>query len=223
MTMKILAFDISGFSCSIALGDIKSGQYDITSHFHAEMAFGQAHMLLPEIQRMLEEKNISVKDLDGIAVTRGPGSFTGIRAQLAAAKGLALAHTVPVFGVDNFSVYAHKARMSGEPLLVALETKRRDLYVQLFSDPNTPIWGEGDSLEAESLAQKIMKENIQDIRVVGDGQDHLSTVKGFSIDKNVCSIKAQDILSYVAHIGVQRFSKNLDLLKPLYLRPALVQ
>lgn len=222
MTMKILAFDISGFACSIAIGALEENACKILASYHQEMVLGQAHILMPKIHEILSAHSLEISDLDAIAVTRGPGSFTGIRAGIAAAKGMAISHDLPVLPVNNFDVYAFLTPKDEFPLIVALETKRRDLYVQLYNTTREFLWGDGESLEIEEILPRIQKYGIKSVPVVGDGQNHLEKMDGFSIDKNVCSIRADDMLSYVAHIGVDAFNRDETSIKPLYLRPALV-
>jgi tRNA threonylcarbamoyladenosine biosynthesis protein TsaB len=103
---------------------------------HRAMAHGQAEALLPMVDRAMREARLAASDLDFVAVTTGPGSFTGIRIGLAAARGIALALDVPLIGVTGFEAAA-AAVCDPDPgdqfLLVALESRRADLYVQLFN------------------------------------------------------------------------------------------
>lgn len=98
------------------------------------MERGQAEALLPMIEAVLAGARLNVEALDLIAVTVGPGSFTGVRTGLATARGLALARGLPLIGVTCFEVVAHS--VSNEalelPLIVALESKRSELFLQRF-------------------------------------------------------------------------------------------
>ena len=98
---------------------------------------GQAEALLPLIDDVVREAGLTASGLDIVAVTTGPGSFTGIRVGIAAALGIALAADLPLIGVTSFEAVVEtvpsEAR-AGRHLLVALESRRADLYVQFF-DP----------------------------------------------------------------------------------------
>lgn len=98
------------------------------------MMHGQAEALLPLVDEAMRASGLTVAALDLVAVTTGPGSFTGIRVGLAAARGIALAANLPLLGVTGFEAAAAgaEAAMDGRCLVVALESRRADLYVQLF-------------------------------------------------------------------------------------------
>ena len=101
-----------------------------------DMATGQAERLFPALDELLARSGVTYKDLSRIAVTTGPGSFTGLRIGLSAARGLALALNIPVVGIP--SLLALSLTGTG-PLAVLLDAKRGEAYVQLFSGPAAPI------------------------------------------------------------------------------------
>jgi tRNA threonylcarbamoyladenosine biosynthesis protein TsaB len=101
------------------------------------MPRGQAEALLPMVDRVMQEAAMPVAALDLVAATVGPGSFTGIRVGLAAAQGIALAAALPLVGVTGFEAVAacvDRSRLGdGRLLLAALESRRAELYVQVFA------------------------------------------------------------------------------------------
>src|SRR5690606_26907179 len=76
---------------------------------YEEMATGQAERLMPMIDEVLRESGRKLQDLDAIAVTEGPGTFTGVRVGVAAARGLALATGLPIRATTSLHVMAHRA------------------------------------------------------------------------------------------------------------------
>lgn len=98
-----------------------------------DMATGQAERLFPAIDELLARTGIGYPDLSRIAVTTGPGSFTGLRIGLSAARGLGLALGIPVVGVP--SLLAISLAAEGGPLAVLLDARRGEAYVQLFTGP----------------------------------------------------------------------------------------
>src|SRR5581483_5869032 len=122
---KVLAFDCSGASCSAAvvIDDRSAAQRFVA------MERGHAETLLPMIETVLREAALTPAALDLLAVTIGPGSFTGLRNGLAAARGLALARKLPAIGVPSFdAILADEA--GDRPLFIVLESKRAELFVQ---------------------------------------------------------------------------------------------
>ena len=107
------------------------------------MAHGQAEALLPMVDGALRRTGLPAAALDLIAVTIGPGSFTGIRVGLAAAQGIALGLDRPLIGVTGFEAVAAICGPDSIDcncdLLVALESRRADLYVQIFDAAGRPL------------------------------------------------------------------------------------
>lgn len=98
---------------------------------YQEMATGQGELLMSFIQNVLKKLKKTPADLTHIAVTVGPGSFTGVRIGLATARGLGLALKIPVLGVDNF-VATSVGHTKQLPHKVILDSKRDDYFVQDF-------------------------------------------------------------------------------------------
>lgn len=103
-----------------------------------EMAQGQAERIFPAIDELLARNGLAYKDLGRIAVTTGPGSFTGLRIGLSAARGLGLALSLPVVGVPSLTAIS----LGGAgPTAVLLDARRDEAYFQRFAAPGAP---EGD-------------------------------------------------------------------------------
>jgi tRNA threonylcarbamoyladenosine biosynthesis protein TsaB len=125
----VLAFDAAGSACSVAIGQGER----VLGYERREMRHGHAEALLPMIDRVMTAAGLTPGDVGAVAVSVGPGGFTGIRAGLAAAHGLALAVGASLAGVTSFTAVAARAPDDKAPLLVALDSRRDDLYVQLFA------------------------------------------------------------------------------------------
>lgn len=137
--VNVLAFDCSTQSCSVAV----TGGGDVLAHRWAAMARGQAEALMPMIGEALAESGLDWSDLDLVAVTVGPGTFTGLRIGLAAARGMALAGNLPVAGVTTCEAVAHSVPMAerdgGRILLACIDGKRADVFVQAFDAALQPL------------------------------------------------------------------------------------
>ena len=135
--MNVLAFDTCFGACSAAA--LWNGQ--LTWRYE-EMATGQAERLVPMIGEVLEESGARLPDLDTIAVTEGPGTFTGTRVSVAAARGLALATNLPIRAASSLHVMARRAFSelgdvaAGLTLAVCVDARGGQVFVQLF-DPET--------------------------------------------------------------------------------------
>ena len=109
--MKLLALDSSAAACSVALWDDREEKTGspIVAHRGKYMERGQSEALIPLVDSVMEETGWIFSDLDRLGVTVGPGSFTGVRVGLAAARGLALAGRLPLVGVTSFEAIAFEA------------------------------------------------------------------------------------------------------------------
>ena len=134
-----LAFDATGFACSVA---VAAGE-TILVRDRLATRYGQAERLLPMIDDAFRRASLPPAAIDLIGATVGPGSFTGIRVSLSAAQGIALATRARLIGVSGFeAVVANLARSVGKSpgyFLVALESRRKDLYIQIFDYAGGPL------------------------------------------------------------------------------------
>jgi tRNA threonylcarbamoyladenosine biosynthesis protein TsaB len=136
--MKILALDSAMTACSAA---VRVDRVTI-AHERLDLPRGQSEILLPLIERVRRAAGLAFADIDRFAVTVGPGHFTGLRAGLAAARGLALAAGRPLLGVTTLSAVAAgvpAAERAGALVVVALASKRAQPYVQAFDAGLQPL------------------------------------------------------------------------------------
>lgn len=127
--MRVLAFDTALPACSAALFDGDR----LLAQQNAAMPRGQAERLVPMIEAVRDEAGLDLADIDLICVTVGPGTFTGVRIGIAAARGLALATGAPVLGQTTCeAVAANVATFGEDPILVAMDARRGEVYVQAF-------------------------------------------------------------------------------------------
>ena len=122
--MKILAVDTATTSCSVAVIDNTSVRAELTTHKK------QTHSkhLMTSINSVLKSANCSAGDLDGFAVTIGPGSFTGLRIGMATIKGLASAVDTPVVGVSSLEALASQCRAHNRLICPLLDARKAEIY-----------------------------------------------------------------------------------------------
>ena len=125
----LLAFDTSAAHCAAALlcEDV------VLAERFEPMKRGQAERLMPLLEALLADRNITWRDLKALAVGIGPGNFTGIRIAVSAARGLGLSLGIPVFGVSSFEVMRDPTGPGAHPAeIVSLAAPRGQAYVQHF-------------------------------------------------------------------------------------------
>ena len=145
--MNVLAFDTCLSACSVAVlsavhdAVARAGEPAITAR-RQEMARGHAEALMPMIDEAMSESGLAYTDLDRMAVTVGPGTFTGVRIGIAAARGLALAIGCPVVSLTSFAALACATQnIHNVPgaLAVCIDARREEVYIQVLSGPDTPL------------------------------------------------------------------------------------
>ncbi len=219
--MKILAFDTSGNACSAAVW--RDG--GVAARLSEQMVRGHTEALMPMVLEVLRDADCGFDTLDWIAVTIGPGSFTGIRAGLAAARGIALARDLPVLGIDTFATVlwgVGRARPCGANhrlRVIALDSRREEIYLRIFSALDEPV-SEPDMVAPEDVATRIGNRPIV---LAGSAAHELEPVlRGASLD--VLAVPgfeapdAGDLAGLAAHrIAERQAGDDLPNLAPLYL------
>jgi len=218
--LYILAVDTATTGCSVALLQGET----LKAHRYDKGQFDQGKILFSLIDSVLKDENISFKDLALLATTTGPGSFTGLRIGLSAMRGLALALDIPIIGITTFEMFAH-ASLERIPdncqnILVITESRRRDLYIQLFSRDLTEI-EEGSSAEVGDIKKKMSLN--KSCFITGDAAVKLiveASDNNVFDNEGIIDSSAQS----VAILGMQKYLKNIswysgkNLPAPLYLR-----
>jgi len=130
--MRVLAIDTALAACSAAVLDTEHG--GIVAAESLPMTRGHAEALMPLVARVMDQAGIAFSDLDRVAVTTGPGSFTGLRVGIAAARGIALAADKPAVGLSTLTAYAapHMAEDDSVPVVAAIDARHGHVYLQVF-------------------------------------------------------------------------------------------
>jgi tRNA threonylcarbamoyladenosine biosynthesis protein TsaB len=225
--LSILAIDTATRGCSVALWQ----DGDVIGSAAEEMERGQSAALMPMIVKVLKESGRDFADLNTFAVTIGPGAFTGLRIGLAAARGMALAANLPVIGVSTLEAVAGavpEQERQGKTILVALDSKRADHYVQLFSATLEPL-GEPQTSLPEDLPKLNFPTGLlptgllsNGLLIVGDATS--SAVEALSNQKFTVQASAASglpdakVIAALAAARWQQGERPQSMPQPLYLR-----
>jgi tRNA threonylcarbamoyladenosine biosynthesis protein TsaB len=143
--MLILAIDTALDACAAAVLDTGTGK--MIAQESQLMKRGHAEALMPLIARVMKQSAVPFAALDRVAVTTGPGSFTGLRVGLSAARGIGLAASKPVVGLTTLSAYAAPvvSEAGEQPVISAIDARHDQVYFQVVS-------GNGSSLVRAKVA-----------------------------------------------------------------------
>ncbi len=218
--MNILALDTATAACSVALW----GAGALRARRFAAMTRGHAEALLPMIEETMAEAGLAYADLDAVAVTVGPGTFTGLRVGLAAARGLALAAGVPVLGVTTLETLAHglaPEASAGRVVVAALDARRGEVYVQQFDAARAPLGPPQVAAPAAAAAALPPGPAI----LVGDGAGLVAAALGVARDDvTVAEAPRLPDAAMAVELAARRFAAAGAVPPerppaPLYIRP----
>ena len=212
---SLLAFDCAGAACSAAVW--RDGA--VVAHHHEAMARGHSERLVPMIDTVMRESGLSYEALDAIAVTCGPGGFTGVRIGLATARGLALASGRPLLGFSNFAVLAEavpEAELSGRTLAVVLDAKRADLFFQTFATKGAAEGEPGAALPDE--LDKLLPPGP--VLLAGDAASQaVAALEAAGRDVRTASAAGAADAADLAGLAARLEPGQSAPTRPIYLRP----
>ncbi len=212
--MTLLAIDTGQASCSVALW--RDG--GVVAHRLSPMPKGHAEALVPMIEEVQAETGFAFDDLDALAVTVGPGTFTGLRVGMATARGLAVAADKPLIGVTTLEAIAWPARnevQDGSAIAAAFDARRNEIYLQCFAPDGAPLTDPA----LVSLDEVVSHTPDLAVLCVGTGaellRDRLVTSGGRATLAAAAPLPDARV---VAEIAVGREPDGNALPGPLYLR-----
>jgi tRNA threonylcarbamoyl adenosine modification protein YeaZ len=210
--MRVLAIDTALEACSAAVLDTAVG---LIGRESLPMVRGHAEALMPLVERVMGQAAIAFSALDRVAVTVGPGSFTGLRVGVAAARGLALAAGKPVVGLTTLAAYAapHVAADDEAPLLAVIDARNEQVYMQLFGAGGRTIIPP----RIASVREAVRAASGGPARIAGTAAELVMTA--WPTDQArptlIDASRAPDI-EWVAHLGAAALETAPP--RPLYLR-----
>lgn len=167
--MVILNIETATKNCSVALS--KNGK-TIAWKEIAEQGYSHAEKLHVFIEELIKETALSFQDLNAVAVSKGPGSYTGLRIGVSAAKGLCYALNIPLISIDTLSILAHQIQIQDGLIVPMIDARRMEVYSAIFNSKKIKI----REVQAEILTQESFLNYPETINFVGDCNEKAKTV-----------------------------------------------
>ena len=211
--MTVLAIDTAHAAVAVCLMDAKG---HVLARDSQPMARGHAEALLPAIQRLLDGAAVQFSQLSRVAVVVGPGSFTGIRIGISAARGIGLACGIPVVGISSLAALA--APLIGSEgtsvIAAAIDAKHGQVYVQGFSPLGQVIL----TPRIAKIRDAVRSLGAGQLRLVGSGAAMMA-IEAWSmgIEADVVSDAGSPDIAFVARLGLLA-DPDGALARPFYLK-----
>jgi len=226
--LNILSIDTALKGCGVSIWHAEKQQYFT---LYEDIKRGQAERLVPMVDDAMARATLDYSDIDAIAVTNGPGAFTGLRVGLSTARAFALALNIPVLGVSTLDVLyqQYAASKEGDDLNVAVivDTKRDDFYAGTWIDGQADL--NAQAISAESLQGYLAGHAKQGSVLIGDAVEQFMAQCDAPILpwKPVLTLSqiSTETLAAIAHkyFALQGIDGYLPInVSPAYLKPAEV-
>ncbi|MBO0755092.1 MAG: tRNA (adenosine(37)-N6)-threonylcarbamoyltransferase complex dimerization subunit type 1 TsaB [Bradyrhizobiaceae bacterium] len=212
--MRVLAIDTALGACACAVFDTDQGE--ILASESLPMARGHAEALVPLIARVFATARLRMAEIDRVAVTVGPGSFTGLRVGISAARGIALAAAKPAVGLTTLSAFAAPqiALDDQTPVLAAIDARNNSVFVQLFGLGGRTVI----SPRVVTIGDAVRAAVSGPARLVGSAADSLAAAWPSNQPRPLVDPQTAPSIEWVARLGAAAPTDGTALPKPLYLR-----
>ncbi len=206
----ILNLETATKNCSVAIA--KDGKTILCKEM-AEAGYSHAEKLHVFIEECLQELQLIPKDLSAVAVSQGPGSYTGLRIGVSAAKGLCFALNIPLIAIDTLQVLASQLIVTEGVIIPMIDARRMEVYSAIFNSNLEKI----RDVQAEIITENSFEESNETIHFVGDCSEKAKTVltkRNFIFHDEIVypSAKEMCVLSF------DKFKKN-DFVDVAYFEP----
>jgi tRNA threonylcarbamoyl adenosine modification protein YeaZ len=211
--MRIFAIDTSLEACSAAVFDTERNT--AIAHESIPMARGHAEALMPLIARVMGKAELDFAQIDRVAVTTGPGSFTGMRVGIAAARGLGLAAGKPVVGLSTLLAFAGAPLAADDilPVAVAIDARHDHVYLQVLAAGGRTVV----TPRVVSIAEAVRLSRAGKPRLVGNAAGILAAAWPQNDPPSLVDQRAAPDIEWVARLSAT-MTESTSPPKPLYLR-----
>lgn len=226
----VLALDTSTKGCSAALFD---GQDCLVHRQVIEDGFVHAEQLHLIVASLFEEVPYSLQDIDAVAVGAGPGSYTGLRIGVSAAKGFAFALDNPLIGVDSLALLAQHGRsevesktLGAEIILSVINSRRQEVYARI-QHVSGEVLLETCSIDLEEFSFETFVTDSSGLMVIGDAMDKMHTsLEEYEAHRPITYLEAypnaEFMGSFIQYAFDNQAFESLVSFEPNYIKPVYI-
>ena len=210
----ILNIETATKNCSVSLAN--EGKTILCKEI-AEQGYSHAEKLHVFIEELVKDSMISVQDLSAIAVSKGPGSYTGLRIGVSTAKGLCYALGIPLISIDTLQIIAKQVVIESGLIIPMIDARRMEVYSAIYDANYVCTRG----VQAEVLTEESYTSIPEEIYVVGDCQEKVQTVLNQSnihFIPNVVFPSAKEMSALSFEKFTKKEFEDVAYFEPFYLK-----
>ena len=211
----ILHIETSTKNCSVSIA--KSGELISLKEIN-NGAYSHSEMLHPLIKEALLESKLTIKEIEAIAVGKGPGSYTGLRIGVSAAKGLCFANDIPLISINSLEILAHSTTIDKGYIIPMIDARRMEVYSAIYDESYALIREtKADIIDEHSFCDKLQNHTVY---FLGDGAEKC---KETIVHKNAVFIKnAFPSAKEMTQLSYDKYKENktedIAYFEPFYLK-----
>jgi len=222
--MRLLAIESATSAQSVAL--FEEGR--LLAEISYEAKAHKGGLLLPAVDRLLKQAGLAAKDLGAVAVSVGPGSFTGLRVGLATAKGLALGTGAMLVGVPTLEVLAEGYTVPDVTICALLDARRGEVFMALFRRRETHLERlSPDAVLTPEVVKSMLARAESPVHLIGDGavryRERFEAMLGDSVCMTETGLQTIPSAAVTGLVGLRQLAGGKRpgaVVEPVYLRKA---
>ena len=210
----ILNIETATRNCSVALA--KEGKTILCKEI-AEQGYSHAERLHVFIFEILKEAGLHFQEIQGIAVSKGPGSYTGLRIGVSAAKGFCYALGIPLIAIDTLAILARQVEVKSGLIVPMIDARRMEVYSAIFDSNYIKL----REVKAEIITEDSLAYTTENIYFVGDCQEkcqEVLTKENFKFLPNVVFPSAKEMSALSFEKFVKNQFEDVAYFEPFYLK-----
>jgi len=215
----LLNIETSTKNCSVSIADngkiVAMKELNNGNYSHAEV-------LHPFIEDILKEAGMLIEELEGVAVSKGPGSYTGLRIGVSTAKGLSFALNIPLISIDTLHSLSHAITVEAGTIVPMLDARRMEVYAAVFDKTHKQI----RTIEAEIIEDSSFSEYLAlgKVYFLGDGaqkcKETITHKNAIFVSDKFPSSEQMAVLSHEKFL--RKETEDLAYFEPFYLKDFIV-
>jgi tRNA threonylcarbamoyladenosine biosynthesis protein TsaB len=216
--MYILNIETATKNCSVSLA--KEGKTLLYKEI-AEQGYSHAEKLHVFIEELLQEAGVAFLDLKAVAVSKGPGSYTGLRIGVSAAKGFFYALEIPLISIDTLQLLAEQVQITDGLIVPMIDARRMEVYSAVFDAQQQKI----QDTQAEIITEESYRHFTESLYFVGDCQEKLQpllTQSNFQFLPHIVFPSAKDMSSLSYRKFQNQECEDVAYFEPFYLKDFLI-